>query len=449
MAQNARDIAVSALVNWEKDATYSNIMLDQLLRASSLSAADAAFVTRLVYGVIERRITLDWVLEKQMKQPLKKCHATVRAVLRAGAYQLLYMAKIPSSAAVNEAVSQTKRMKQAHASGFVNGVLRAVDREGERLLASLTTDLKGHSVRHSVPLSLLQSWKRAYGQETAVALAAAANEAPPTVIRVNTLKTSVDALTALLSDNEIAWSAVEGLSEALVIHDAAKLRAGVDDTLYYIQDAASQWACAALDAQEGDMVIDVCAAPGGKSLTSAMRMNNKGKIVSCDIYEEKTATLKKRAEKYGATIMEAHCRDASSECPQSWRNAFDRVICDVPCSGYGVIRRRPEIRYKPLDDFCSLADLQYRILCEAANMVKNGGVLQYSTCTLRPEENEQIVSRFLEEHQEFSPRELPVKPLFDALGIAPSHQITLMPHIHGTDGFFIASFKRKGAKDKC
>ncbi len=443
MVHNARDMAVSALMTWEKDATYSNIMLDQLLRASSLSSADAAFVTRLVYGVIERRITLDWVLEKQMKQPLKKCHAAVRAILRVGAYQLLFMEKIPPSAAVNEAVAQSKRMKQAHASGFVNGVLRAVGRDGRRLLMSLTTDLKGHSVRHSVPIELLQSWKRSYGLETAVALSAAANEAPPTVVRVNTLKLSVNAMTTLLDDKKIAWSAVDGLPEALIIHDASRLRATVDDTFYYIQDTASQWACASLDAQEGDSVADVCAAPGGKSLTSAMRMHNKGKIVSCDIYEEKTATLVKRAEQYGVTIMEAYCRDASVDCPEMWREAFDRVICDVPCSGYGVIRRRPEIRYKPLDEFSSLPQLQYRILCEAAHMVKKGGVLQYSTCTLRPEENDQIAARFLEEHPAFSPRELPVKPLFDALGVPPSYRITLMPHIHGTDGFFIASFKKE------
>ncbi len=441
----AREIAVTALVQWERENTFSNIMLDNLLKSSSLSKTDAAFATRLVYGTLERLLTLDWLIEKNSRQPLKKCHPLVRAILRVGAYQLVYMKKIPASAAVNEAVGLTKRLKQSHAAGFVNGVLRAVTREHERLLSSLSTDLKSASLRHSVPLALLQVWKKAYGMEAAIALAEAANDAPPSVIRVNTIRTTVEIFTEQLDSAGLTYEPIEGLPAALRIADAAALRASaIDQSLYYFQDTASQWACEALSAKTGERIADVCAAPGGKSFTTAMRMQGSGAITASDLYEEKANTLRTRAARYGITNFEAVCRDASSACPDAWREAFDRVICDVPCSGFGVIRRRPEIRYKALASFEELPALQYRILCEAAEMVRQGGVLQYSTCTLRPEENEQIVSRFLEEHPMFSPRELPVPSLFEAADLSPSHQLTLMPHIHGTDGFFIASFRKEG-----
>lgn len=442
---NAREIAVTALVQWERDSTFSNIMLDNLLKSASLSKADAAFATRLVYGTLERLLTIDWLIGKNSRQPLKKCHPHVRAILRVGVYQLVFLKKIPASAAVNEAVKQAKHMRQAHAAGFVNGVLRAVDREQERLFFSLSTDLKSVSLRHSVPLELLQMWKQAYGMETAVALAEAANEAPPSVIRVNMLKITADEFVSRLDDLEIAFERIEGLPAALRIDDAATLRvSSIGTDLYYFQDTASQWACEALDAKAGERIADVCAAPGGKSFTTAMRMQGSGSITASDLYEEKAKTLRTRADLYDIKNFEAVCRDASADCPDAWREAFDRVICDVPCSGFGVIRRRPEIRYKSLADFKELPDLQYRILCQTANMVKAGGVLQYSTCTLRPEENEQIVSRFLAEHPTFAPRELPVPSLFEAASLPPSHQLTLMPHLHGTDGFFIASFRKEG-----
>ncbi len=444
MPQTARDAAVAALVRWESDNTYSGIMLDHLLKEQDLSKADAAFLTRLVYGVIERLLTIDWMLGKAMTRPLKKCHPTVRAILRVGAYQLVFMEKVPTSAAVNEAVKQTKAMRQAAASGFVNGVLHTVEREKERLLRSLSTDLKSESLRHSVPLALLQYWKKAYGEDAARALAAAANEAPPSYIRVNTLLVDVPTFCDRLVAENISFSRVEGLSAALCLADAAALRASsIDESLYYFQDLASQWACEALGAQAGERIADVCAAPGGKSFTTVMSMRNTGEMYSFDIYPEKAMTIASRAKRYGITCLQAAVRDAATPSPADLVGACDRVICDVPCSGYGVIRRRPEIRYKSLEEFASLPHLQYRILCEAATMVRDGGVLQYSTCTLRPEENEQIVSRFLAEHPAFSPRILPLEALFKASDMPPTHQLTLMPHLHGTDGFFIASFRKE------
>ncbi len=444
MAQNARDMAVEALVQWEREHTYSNIMLDTMLSTSTLSDSDKSLATRLVYGVIERLLTIDWVLQKMCKRPLKSCHPVVRAVLRVGAYQLLFMEKIPPSAAVNEAVCSAKRMKQTAASGLINGVLRAVSSDGRAKLQSLTTDLKGQSVRHSVPLELLTAWKKAYGTETAIALAETANDAPPAVIRVNTLTTTVDKMTALLDEQSVAYSAVEGLDAALVIADPAALKVAVPSSWYYFQDTASQYACAMLGAKKGERIVDVCAAPGGKSFTTAMTMQNEGEILSCDIYKEKVQTIGKRAKAYGIAIVNATLRDAAQPPAKEEEEAFDRVICDVPCSGYGVIRRKPEIRYKSPEEFRDLPALQYRILCESAKLVKNGGVLQYSTCTLRPEENEQVVERFLKEHPDFVGQNLNIPAVFSMAGVSPSYAVTLMPHIHHTDGFFVASLRKEG-----
>ena len=209
---------------------------------------------------------------------------------------------------------------------------------------------------------------------------------------------------------------------------------------YYYQDIASQWACYALGALPGERIADVCAAPGGKSFTVAQAMENRGQVVSCDVYDHKCRTISARAKQYGITVVETAVRDASVPCDAAWRGAFDRVICDVPCSGLGVIRRKPEIRYKDLSALRDLPALQYTILEQSAELVRRGGVLQYSTCTLNPAENEVIAERFLREHPEFSPRILPLDSCFAAMGAEPSHTITLFPPVHGSDGFFIAGF---------
>ncbi len=445
MSKSARDVAADALMQWERDDTYSNIAIDRLLQSHAMSPEDAAFTTRLVYGVIERCLTLDWLLGKAMRRTVETCQPSVRAILRVAVYQLVFMDKIPSAAAVHEAVEQTRRFRQAKAAGFVNGVLRTVDREHKGLLQSVPTDLKGMSVRHSVPLALLKVWDKAYGRDHAVALAAAANDAPPSAIRVNTVKTDTASFLKQLTDLGIAYEAVTGLPDAVIVHDVAALRRQIAlNDRYYFQDTASQWACLALSPEKGDRILDVCAAPGGKSLTTAMNMGDTGEILSCDVYDHKVATLRRRAEELGVISMRAVCRDAAQPLPREWEEAFDRVICDVPCSGYGVIRRRPEIRYKPLSVCDGLPPLQYAILCQAARAVKPGGVLQYSTCTLNPSENEAMVARFLEEHPSFVPRVLPLSGLFEQSGVAPSHQLTMMPHIHSTDGFFVASFRKEG-----
>lgn len=444
MAQNPRMAVVQALSSLHREKRYSNIVLDELIKTASFSAPDRALVSRLFYGVIERRLTIDYVLQQASRIPLSKLHPLVLETLRVAVYQLLYMDKIPAAAAVNEAVSGIRKFKQGNASGFVNGVLRGILRRKDNLFDGLPTGDDGLSIRHSCPKPFLAFWREAYGESTMLALLDAMNTTPPSYVRVNTLRTTDQAFEEMLQNNGIGYEKYDDIPHCFALNGVYlgnKLETA-DKNCYYYQDKASQYACLALGAQPGESIIDVCAAPGGKSFTVAQDMQNRGRLVSCDIYQNKCDTMKRRADELGITLIQTAVRDAQQADAAS-KGAFDRVVCDVPCSGLGVIRRKPEIRYKSLSEFEGLPALQYAILESSAALVKDGGVLQYSTCTLNPAENEAVVDRFLAEHPEFSPRILPLHSCFKAVGHEPSHCITLFPHIHHTDGFFIAGFEKK------
>ena len=445
MAQDPRLTVVQALAELHRRRSYSNIVLDQVLRTADMSAADRALASRLFYGVIERRLTLDYVLKSASSVPLRKVHPLVHETLRVALYQILYMDKIPDSAAVNEAVSGVRRLKQGQASGFVNGVLRGILRRRESLFDVLPTGDEGLSVQHSCPTELIAFWRTAYGDSMAERLVSAINDTPDAFLRVNTLKTTDENFSKKLTDLGVNHQICEDLPHCFQSNCGYLLNnlASDEKNCYYYQDKASQWACLAFGAQPGESVADVCAAPGGKSFTVAQMMNNTGRLLACDLYPAKCETIDRRAEELGITVLRTAVRDASMPCPEQLRGAFDRVLCDVPCSGLGVIRRKPEIRYKDLHEFQELPALQYRILERSAEMVKSGGVLQYSTCTLNPAENEDVVERFLREHSEFSPRILPLDACFALSGSEPSHMLTLFPPVHGTDGFFIAGFCKK------
>lgn len=444
MAQNPRMAVVQALSGLHREKRYSNIVLDELIKTSAFSAPDRALVSRLFYGVIERQLTIDYVLQQASRIPLSKLHPLVLETLRVAVYQLLYLDKIPPAAAVNEAVSGIRKFKQGNASGFVNGVLRGILRKRDGLFDALPTGDVGLSIRYSCPEPFIAFWREAYGESTMLALLDAMNTAPPSYVRVNTLCTTDETFEKTLQNNGIGYERQADLPHCFALNGAYlgnKLESA-DKNCYYYQDKASQYACLALGAQPGESIIDVCAAPGGKSFTIAQQMQNRGRLVSCDVYESKCDTMKRRAEELGITLLQTAVRDAQRTPATADIGAYDRVVCDVPCSGLGVIRRKPEIRYKSLAEFEGLPALQYAILDSSAALVKHGGVLQYSTCTLNPAENEAVADRFLAAHPEFSPRVLPLDSCFKAADSEPSHTITLFPHIHHTDGFFIAGFQK-------
>lgn len=438
---SVRRAAVQALLQIEQSGGYSNIVLEERLTHTELSAADRGLLTRLVYGVVERRLTLDYCLNRVSSTPVKQMEPTVREILRVGAYQLLYMTRVPAYAVVSEAAAQAPLRLR----GFVNGVLRGVQRQGAALIETLPDTDKGLEQRYSCPRVWIRRWRDAYGEAMTRRMLVMINEASPAYIRICTQKTTPAAFRTLLDEAGIAYTPVPGLPAALRLENSLALQAlpAAVQEQYYFQDAASQWCCRALDAQPGEWVADVCAAPGGKTLTVAQDMQNTGHIAAGDLYAQKCATLRHRASVCGLSCVEVMQRDATADPPPEWMGRFDRVLCDAPCSGLGVVRRKPEIRYKQPEDFAGLPELQLCILQQAAKLVRPGGVLQYSTCTLRPEENQQVTAAFLAAEPDFAPRVLPLPECFEAAGLPPSHEFTFLPPVQDTDGFYIAGFVRK------
>ena len=439
---SARNAAVRALLTVHEQGGYSNIVLEELLSATDLGTADRALASRLLYGVTERRLTLDYLLNHTASTPVKMMEPTIREILRVAVYQLVYMDKTPDFVVINEAVEQTKRFGYGRLTGFVNGILRKIQRDHREMLEQLPTTDKGLEIRYSVPRHWIRAWRDAYGADMLEGMLSQINEAPPAYIRVNTVKTSTETFCRLLDEHHISYETIARLPNALRIGNAAVLHnlPAECETHFYFQDLASQWCCLALGAQPGERIADMCAAPGGKTMTVSQYMNNDGFVWAGDVHDHKCRAMTQRVKRFGLDIISVHQQDASADPSEDLLGTMDRVVCDVPCSGLGVIRRKPEIRYKKPEDFADLPDLQYRILEQGARLVRPGGVLQYSTCTLRPQENQEIVARFLREHPEYSPAPLSLEPCFVAAGLPISHEITLFSHIHGSDGFYVAAF---------
>ena len=437
--KSARQTAFEILNKINRDGSYSNLTLDSMLNDSELSDMDASLVSALVYGVLERSITLDYCLSRHLKQPLKKLKPQVLTALRMGTYQLLFMDKIPVSAAVNESVTLVKNNSCAFAAGLTNAVLRAVSREGLVLPEAADRELY-LSVKYSFPLWLVRLWRESYGCDNAEGIMASCVGRPPLTVRVNTLRTTAPQLKQRLLEEgvEVMPAPCENalnLGKCGSVERLTSFQKG----LFHVQDAASQLCAAALAPKPGDTVLDLCSAPGGKAFTAAQMMNDVGKIICCDIHSHRLALIKEGAIRLGLQSIDVALNDASvfnDKLPMA-----ERVLCDVPCSGLGIVRRKPEIRFKDPAEVDNLPQMQYNILNCSANYVKWGGRLVYSTCALNPAENEAVARRFLQEHGDFSAIEPTVG---GGNSFLRDHTLTLLPHINQTDGFFIAVFERGG-----
>ncbi len=430
--KSARQTAFEILNKIQRDESYSNLALDAALDKAEIDAKEKRFVSALVYGVTERRITLDYNLSLYLSQPLKKLKPQVLTALRLGAYQILFMDKIPDSAAVNESVKLVKKNGAAFASGLVNAVLHKIVKSG------LKTD-DSMSVKYSAPEWLCKMWSESYGKENAEKILEASFGAVDNILRVNTTKTNADELCEILSSEGFQCEKNCTVDNSLTVKNGGAVHKtkAYADGLFHVQDTASQLCCKALDVHDGETVIDVCAAPGGKTFTLSEMMNNTGKVVSCDIYPQRLKLINDGAQRLCLTNIDTVQNDGSrfnSSLPEA-----DKILCDVPCSGLGVIRKKPEIRFKKSEEVDKLKDLQYSILCVSSRYLKIGGKLVYSTCSLNPEENENIINKFLAEHDGFkSVRVLPELKRY----AEDTDYLTLMPHIHGCDGFFISCVER-------
>ena len=433
---SARKLAVTLLDQTEEKGSYSNIALDAALDKSELDARDKRLCAALYYGVLERKLTLDYIISRYSKKPPEKLDGIVLQIIRTGLYQLLFMEHIPDTAAVSESVKLTKKCRKASASGFVNAVLRSFIRDGKKIEYPQKPYEKA-SVMYSVPVWLVKKIYEKYGEEEGAAFFEDALQPPPLTIRRNPLRATEDELMAVLADAGIEKHPL--VPDAYVLRKGGNIRSSeaFEKGWFHVQDTASQLCAMALGAEPDMTVLDMCAAPGGKTFTIAEYMNGTGRIYAFDLIDQRAGLIEKGAERLGLNNVTAQAGDASvynDALPKA-----DRVLCDVPCSGFGVIRRKPEIRYKDEKELAGLPEIQGAILRNAARYVKPEGVLVYSTCTVFREENEQVVEEFLLEHPEFEP--VPVLPeLHEKLS---GSMVTLMPSIAGSDGFFMAKLRRK------
>ena len=428
---------VKMLMKMESSEAYSNLLLDHAFNEAELSDRDKAFAAALFYGVLERRLTLDHVIRTNSKIAFEKLDKAAVQILRTGLYQLLYMPSVPESAAVNESVKMCKKLKCFSAQGFVNGMLRSFIRSGKKISYLGISPEKRLSVEYSCPEWLTEKFISEYGMDFAVRALKASVGKPPVYARVNILRTTTDKVIAELAKHRIKAAPYPGLVNCIRLEKAGDIEkcAPFRQGLFHVQDISSQLCCLTLRPVVNETVLDVCAAPGGKSFTLAELMGNNGKLYSMDLHDMRVGLIEDGAARLGIKIITAMQNDASKfngALPQA-----DRVLCDVPCSGFGVIRRKPEIKYKPPEDFAGLPEIQYQILETSARYVKSGGTLVYSTCTLSRAENDDVADRFAAAHPEFMPIVQPVP-----LSAPGDYKRTYCPDENGGDGFFTASFRR-------
>ena len=436
---NARECALSVLVACRRNGAWADAALKAQLGKCALSAQDAALCSRIVYGVMQNELLLNWYLSAYCTQKLDHLQPPLSDILRIGAYQILFLDKVPDHAAVSESVELCRTNGRSAASGLVNAVLRKVAQNKSNLPPLPEGNIARLSIAYSHPQWLVKKLMSLLGVEEAERFLRIDNEAAPMTVQVNPLKTDADALA-----RELAGDGVKAVPHGWV-PDCFEL-SGTGDlttlTVFYqgrftVQDAAAKLVTYAAGFEKGQDVLDVCAAPGGKSFAAAFSMENEGHILSCDLHENKLRRIREGAQRLGVTCIETACADGRV-FREEWAGRFDTVICDVPCSGLGIIRKKPDIRYKDPSELKALPDIQRAILENSARYVRPGGVLVYSTCTVLPEENENVTEAFLAAHPEFIYEEFSLPN-----GEAAPGYLTLWPQRNGTDGFYLSRMRRR------
>ncbi|MGM9590536.1 MAG: 16S rRNA (cytosine(967)-C(5))-methyltransferase RsmB [Faecousia sp.] len=434
----ARETALNALIACRKEGAWSNGVLKAYIQRDRLDARDAGLATRLCYGVLQNQGKLDYYLKQLLTGKLKDLHPVIQDILRLGLYQIYELDKIPDSAAVNESVALAKKYsRNPKASSLVNGVLR----NAVRTKGSLTEPVS-YAEKYSHPEELISLLKANLPKGKLESMLKADNEAPETVVQVNTLRTDTAELMKKLQAQGVSPRPHGWMENCLVLSGTGNLEHldAFREGLFYVQDPASKLSvlCAQLPCDEIH-VLDCCAAPGGKSFAAAIAMGGKGRITACDVHAHKAELIQNGADRLKLSNIHPRQQDATLTVPE-WRDAMDVVICDAPCSGLGIIRKKPDIRYKNLKQMEDLPALQLAILSNQANYVKPGGVLMYSTCTVLRRENEDVVKAFLAARDDFylEPLELPAVFPKNETGM-----LTLIPGDYDTDGFFISRLRRK------
>lgn len=441
-----RKLAWDVIHRVDREKSYADILLDIVLKKPTLKEEDRAFVTELVYGTLRWRGYLDYALSKFSSKPINKVDPEILNILRMGAYQILFL-RTPSSAAVDESVKLSKNFNSGKASGFVNAVLRALDREKEKIELPSREDDEIYylSVKYSHPKWLVNLFAKIFGLPDTEKLLEANNQQASLTLRVNTLKIERDKLAkTMLEEDGIETSPTPYSPDGLIVTSQAipKNLSVINQGLCIVQDEAAQIVSRVMSPRPGDIVLDLCSAPGGKATHLAALMSNKGIVHAVDINANRLQLVEDNARRLGIKIIQTKRADASAPLKYD-RSSFDAVLVDPPCSDLGIIRRHPDVKWiKNTDQLAELSELQLKILNVAGKYVKQGGTLVYAVCTLNPKENEQVIEKFIEANASFK-----IEPAYEYLPsikqfCTPEGFVKLAPHISGTDGFFIARLKK-------
>ena len=433
---NIRKLALDLLQKYEASETYINLALSSH-SADSLTREERAQLTALLYTTVERKLTYDYYISAISGRSLEDIDPYTKNVLRLGICQILEMNSVPDFAAVNESVKLARNKGEA---GFVNALLRSVVRQKDCL--PLPREDKNYrrylSVKYSFPLWIVKTLDKLYGREATESLLISFNENKYTDLTVNTMKTTAEELRRALTERGIETVPSVSPAHSLRIPKSVNPEhlPGFSEGHFFVQDGACVISALALDAKSGEKVIDVCSCPGGKSFITAILMGGEGEIHSFDLHESKLSLIAEGADRLGIDIIDIDCVDATEPREDLFGKA-DKVICDAPCSGLGVLAKKPDLRYKSEESVLDLPELQLSILKESSKYLRVGGEILYSTCTLRREENEEVVEKFLECNPEFTKIDFNVENIRSVDGM-----VTLTPHVHNTDGFFMAKLKK-------
>ena len=438
---NVRDAALTILLAVDKNQAYSNLLLHQTIEKHKIDAKDRALLTELTYGTLQHKYTLDYFLEPYLRG---KVDIWVRWLLRMSLYQMHYLTRIPAHAAVNEAVEIAKRRGHKGIAGVVNGVLRSILREGVRTFDEIENEVERLAIMTSHPQWLVERWVENYGFDKTRAMLEENNVPPAQTVRVNRTKATVEEVLTTLEREGIKAKRSEFVPECIYLLSGQAARTGAfRNGLITIQDESSMLPATVLNPEPGMKVLDMCAAPGGKTTHMAEKMNNEGSILATDLHPKKLDLIEENTDRLGLTIVQTAPIDGRKASSFLKEEDYDAILVDAPCSGLGVMRRKPDIKYtKREEDLTNLQTIQLDILNNAVKLLKVGGKLVYSTCTVDREENEGTVKAFLAKHPEMESVRLENLPQhLDAN--QEDGMLQVFPQDIGSDGFFVAAFVKK------
>ncbi|MEK3989521.1 MULTISPECIES: 16S rRNA (cytosine(967)-C(5))-methyltransferase RsmB [Robertmurraya] len=442
---NVRESVVTILEQIEKNQSYSNLLLNNVIKKNQIATKDIGLLTELTYGTLQRKMTLDYYLEPFIKNP-KKLENWVKQLLRMTLYQMLYLDKIPDRAAIHEAVEIAKKRGHKGISGMVNGVLRSIQREGIRDMNDIKDEVERLSIETSHPTWLVRRWTEQFGYNKAKEMCEINLTAPMQTARINTNKIDREACIKRLSEEGYQ------VEESVVVPEAIKCLKGnlahsesFKEGLITIQDESSMLVAYALGIEQNETILDACAAPGGKSTHIAEKLEETGQVISLDLHEHKVKLINENAARLGLKNIETKAMDSRRVQEAFEGSTFDRILLDAPCSGLGVMRRKPDMKYtKKEEDLDRLQSIQLQLLDSVTPLLKPGGTLVYSTCTIDRSENEEVVTAFLQKHTDFEGDPSVIERMPKAIQpLMSDFQLQIFPQDFGSDGFYIASLRKK------